>query len=138
MLQQLLQHLLKGLRLMRLTKTIAISLALLAALPALAQTESFGNLGSGMASYYGNELAGNRTASGEIFSPSRFTAAHRSLAFGTQLRVTNLSNGADVVVRVNDRGPFVKSRIIDLSYAAAKEIGLTRSGTARVKLELLR
>jgi rare lipoprotein A len=138
MLQQLLQHLLKGLRLMRLTKTIAISLALLAALPALAQTESFGNLGSGllgsgMASYYGNELA-----SGEIFSPSSFTAAHRSLAFGTQVRVTNLSNGADVVVRVNDRGPFVKSRIIDLSYAAAKEIGLTRSGTAMVKLELLR
>jgi rare lipoprotein A len=136
---------------MRLTKTIAISLALLAALPALlfaalpalAQSENFGNLGSGllgsgMASYYGNELAGNRTASGEIFSPSSFTAAHRSLAFGTQLRVTNLSNGADVVVRVNDRGPFVKSRIIDLSYAAAKEIGLTRSGTARVKLELLR
>ncbi len=123
---------------MRLTKTVAISLALLAALPALAQSESFGTLGSGMASYYGNELAGNRTASGEIFSPSRFTAAHRSLAFGTQVRVTNLSNGADVVVRVNDRGPFVKSRIIDLSYAAAKEIGLTRSGTAKVKLELLR
>ena len=91
----------------------------------------------GMASYYGNELAGNRTASGERFDPSQLTAAHRSLPFGSKVRVTNTSNGDSVIVRINDRGPFSHGRVIDVSTAAAREIGMHRSGTARVKLALL-
>ena len=94
-------------------------------------------IGGGMASYYGNELAGNRTASGERFNPSQLTAAHRSLPFGSRVRVTNTANGDSVVVRINDRGPFSHGRIIDVSQAAAREIGMHRSGTARVKLALL-
>lgn len=94
-------------------------------------------IGGGMASYYGNELAGNRTASGERFDPGQLTAAHRSLPFGSLVRVTNTSNGDSVVVRINDRGPFAHGRVIDVSTAAAREIGMHRSGTARVKLALL-
>ena len=95
-------------------------------------------IGGGMASYYGNELAGNRTASGERFDPGQLTAAHRSLPFGSKVRVTNTSNGDSVIVRINDRGPFSHGRVIDVSHAAAREIGMHRSGTARVKLALLR
>ena len=91
----------------------------------------------GKASYYGAELAGNPTASGEAFDPTDLTAAHRTMPFGTRLRVTNERTGASVVVRVNDRGPFHGDRVIDVSTAAAKEIGLKRAGTARVSLERL-
>ena len=91
----------------------------------------------GMASYYGNELAGNRTANGERFDPGQLTAAHRTLPFGSMVRVTNMSNGDSVVVRINDRGPFSRGRVIDVSHAAAREIGMQRSGIARVKLALL-
>jgi rare lipoprotein A len=94
-------------------------------------------IGGGMASYYGDELAGNRTASGERFNPAQLTAAHRSLPFGSMVRVTNTSNGDSVIVRINDRGPFSHGRVIDVSHAAAREIGMHRSGTARVKLALL-
>ena len=94
-------------------------------------------IGGGMASYYGKELAGNRTASGERFDPGQLTAAHRSLPFGSMVRVTNTSNGDSVIVRINDRGPFAHGRVIDVSQAAAREIGMHRSGTARVKLALL-
>ena len=94
-------------------------------------------IGLGEASYYGNELAGNRTASGERFNPRALTAAHRTLPLGTKLRVTNQANGKSVIVRVNDRGPFVKSRLIDVSYAAAQQISMIRSGKARVRLELI-
>jgi len=102
-------------------------------------TEPFAEteIGGGMASYYGNELAGNRTASGERFNPSQLTAAHRSLPFGSRVRVTNTANGDSVIVRINDRGPFSHGRVIDVSHAAAREIGMHRSGTARVKLALL-
>lgn len=96
------------------------------------------DLGTGHASYYGNELAGRRTASGERFNPADMTAAHRTVAFGTRVRVTHLGNGREVVVRVNDRGPWGGGRIIDISYAAAKELGMHRSGTAKVKLTLVR
>lgn len=98
----------------------------------------FEHLADGEASYYGAELAGNRTASGEIFDPSELTAAHRSLPMGSKLRVTNQANGKSVVVRVNDRGPFVKTRIVDISRAAAEKISMIRSGKAQVTLELLR
>ncbi|WP_260581540.1 septal ring lytic transglycosylase RlpA family protein [Sphingopyxis sp. PET50] len=102
-----------------------------------ADIDSETEIGGGMASYYGNELAGNRTASGERFDPRAMTAAHRTLPFGSLVRVTNVSNGDSVVVRVNDRGPFGRGRVIDISHAAAKEIGMHRSGTARVRLALL-
>lgn len=95
------------------------------------------SLGSGMASYYGRELAGNRTASGERFNPNDLTAAHRTLPFGSRLRVTNARTGASVVVRVNDRGPFTHRRVIDVSERAARELGMIRAGTARVDLHLL-
>ena len=94
-------------------------------------------LEGGMASYYGAELAGNATASGERFDPTEKTAAHRTLPFGTRVRVTNPSNGESVVVRVNDRGPFHDDRVIDVSTAAAKQIGLNRAGTLEVDLERL-
>jgi rare lipoprotein A len=91
----------------------------------------------GLASFYGAEFDGRRTSSGEIFHKDDLTAAHRSYPFGTLLRVTNLKNGVQVKVRVNDRGPVKPERIIDLSYGAAKMIGLDRMGLTRVKLEVL-
>lgn len=94
-------------------------------------------LGSGEASYYGPGFAGRPTANGERFNPAEMTAAHRTLPFGSKLRVTNTRNGQSVVVRVNDRGPYAHNRIIDLSQGAAKEIGMIQSGTAHVKLELI-
>ncbi|MEP0547812.1 MAG: septal ring lytic transglycosylase RlpA family protein [Rhodothermales bacterium] len=94
-------------------------------------------LGDGDASYYGEELAGNPTASGERFDPTKLTAAHRTLPLGSRVRVTNTRTGDAVVVRINDRGPFHGQRVIDLSKAAAKQIGMLKRGTARVKLELL-
>jgi len=92
---------------------------------------------SGMASWYGPGFHGNRSASGEVFNQNALTAAHRTLPFGTQVRVTNLNNGQSVVVRINDRGPFSGGRIIDLSRGAASEIGMVSSGTARVRVEVL-
>ncbi|WP_010410790.1 septal ring lytic transglycosylase RlpA family protein [Citromicrobium sp. JLT1363] len=94
-------------------------------------------MAGGEASYYGNELAGNRTASGEVFDPQKLTAAHRTLPLGSKVRVTNPRNGQSVVVRINDRGPFHGNRVIDLSTAAARTIGLIRSGTGRVNLALM-
>lgn len=111
--------------------------AVVVATPFAAQATAEADLGSGHASYYGNELAGRRTASGEMFNPGDFTAAHRTVAFGAKVKVTHLGNGREVIVRVNDRGPFGRGRIIDLSYAAAKELGMHRSGTAQVKLSLV-
>jgi rare lipoprotein A len=103
--------------------------------PAVAVYES---VGQGEASYYGAELAGHRTASGERFDPSELTAAHRTLPLGAKLRVTNLANGKSVIVRINDRGPGPRSRVLDVSLAAAKQIAMIRSGKAQVKLELVR
>ncbi len=91
----------------------------------------------GQASWYGPGFYGNRTASGEVFRRGTLTAAHRYLAFGTKVRVTNLKNGRTAIVRINDRGPFHGGRIIDLAHGAAQELGVTSSGTAQVKLEVL-
>ena len=88
----------------------------------------------GVASYYARSLHGRRTASGERYNMNALTAAHRKLAFGTIVEVTNLRNGRRVKVRINDRGPFVKGRIIDLSFAAAKKIGMVARGLTRVKI----
>ena len=100
--------------------------ALHSSAPAEAQT--------GMASYY---KSGRKTANGERYNPNGYTAAHRSLKFGTRVRVTNLRTGRSVVVRINDRGPFVGGRIIDLSYGAAKAVGLHNSGVAKVQVAVL-
>jgi rare lipoprotein A len=105
--------------------------------PVAAEEKVFKAIGQGTASYYGRELAGNRTASGERFDPHGFTAAHRTLPLGTKLRVTNVANGRSVIVRVNDRGPFVGRRLIDVSLGAAQEIQMIRTGTAQVRLELV-
>ncbi len=94
-------------------------------------------VGTGRASFYGERFRGRRTASGERFDPDGLTAAHRTLPFGTRLRVTHERTGQSVVVRVNDRGPFHGSRVIDLSKAAARRLGMVRSGTARVRIERL-
>jgi hypothetical protein len=91
----------------------------------------------GVASWYGAEFAGRPTANGEIYDPSQMTAAHRTLPFGTFVRVTNTNNGLYAVVRINDRGPFAKGRIIDVSRAAAEVLGMVGPGTAQVRLELI-
>lgn len=91
----------------------------------------------GNASWYASSLHGRKTASGECYDKDDFTGAHRELPFGTMVKVKNLNNGKEVIVRVNDRGPFIKSRIIDLSRAAAITLGILNIGTARVSIEVL-
>jgi len=93
---------------------------------------------TGKASYYGKGFHGKKTASGERFNKYAMTAAHRTLPFGTRVRVTNLANGAQVIVRINDRGPFKRSRIIDVSEGAAKALGMLSAGLAKVRVEVLR
>jgi rare lipoprotein A len=91
----------------------------------------------GLASWYGGKFQGRQTASGEIFDTNEFTAAHKTLAFGTIVKVTSLENDKSTVVRINDRGPFIPGRIIDLSRAAAATIGLAGTGVAKVRIEVL-
>ncbi len=90
--------------------------------------------GEGLASWYGAQFAGKKTASGELFDPNALTAAHRTLKFGTCVKVELMSSGRTVDVRVNDRGPFVKDRIIDVSEEAAKQLGLIEEGVGKVRL----
>jgi rare lipoprotein A len=97
-------------------------------------TSGSGHSFSGMASYYGNE-SGSRTASGQRFNQNALTAAHRSLPFGTKLRVTH--RGSSVIVTINDRGPFIRGRVLDLSTGAARAIGLTGAGVGRVTAEVV-
>ncbi len=92
---------------------------------------------TGIASWYGVEEHGRKTASGETFNKHSHTAAHRTLRLGTVVRVVNLENGRDVIVKINDRGPFVSGRIIDLSYASAKSLHMLEKGTAKVRLEVI-
>jgi len=102
-----------------------------------AGTPSILKVSQGKASYYGREFEGRKTANGELFRNSDFTAAHRTLPFNTFVRVTNTKNNLSITVRINDRGPFVKSRIIDLSEAAARRIGSYQHGLTTVKLEIM-
>ncbi len=95
------------------------------------------NVQYGKASWYGDKEHGNKTANGEIFNRYSLTAAHKEIPFQSVVRVTNLENGKKVDVRINDRGPFVEGRVIDLSYAAAKKIGLIGSGVSDVRIEVL-
>jgi rare lipoprotein A len=113
----------------------------LLALAVLALTLPFGaaraSVQEGVVSWYGERFHNRPTASGELFDIADLTMAHPSLPFGTKVRVTNLRNGRSVVVRVNDRGPFVGSRIADLSQAAAASIGMLSRGLARARIEVL-
>jgi rare lipoprotein A len=109
-------------------KMILFAALLLTGLTAQAGTEE------GNASYYADSLHGNPTASGEPYDKNAMTAAHKTLPFGTEVKVINLSSHKEAVVRINDRGPHSKSRIIDVSGAAARELGLLDSGTAKVRI----
>ena len=92
---------------------------------------------TGIASWYGRRFMGKKTASGEVFDPEKMTAAHRRLAMGTLVRVTNLKNGRQVMVRINDRGPYIPGRIIDLSRAAARTMDMIERGLAPVRMEIV-
>lgn len=92
----------------------------------------------GEASFYASEFDGKKTASGEVYDMNQLTAAHPKLPFGTKLKVTNLKNNKSVIVRVNDRMPNYKGRVIDLSYRAAKEIGMVNDGIQEVKIEVIK
>lgn len=96
-----------------------------------------GATATGIASYYADKFEGRTTANGETYRGSRYTAAHRTLPFGSRVRVTRLDTGAQVTVRINDRGPFVDGRIIDLSRRAARDLRMIRDGLAEVRIELL-
>lgn len=101
------------------------------------QPDSVGFKDKGMASWYGSKFHGHKTSNGEIYDMYAMSAAHKTLPIPTYLRVTNLKNGRQAIVRVNDRGPFHENRIIDLSYAAALKLGFVKRGVARVKLEAI-
>ncbi|MFN7900601.1 MAG: septal ring lytic transglycosylase RlpA family protein [Synechococcaceae cyanobacterium] len=117
-------------RLLRQAPPMTIAQALLA-------STSSGRVVSGQASWYGPGFYGNRTASGEVLTRGTLTAAHRTLPFGTRVRVTNLNNGRTAVVRINDRGPFHSGRVLDLAHGAASELGVVASGIAQVSIEVL-
>ncbi len=104
-------------------------------LPALPEQPDEGTVGT--VSWYGRALAGRPTASGERFDPAALTMAHRQLPFGTRVRITNPENGRSVVVRVNDRGPFVGERVADVSHAAARELGFVKKGVILARLDVL-
>lgn len=119
---------------------IALAVGSLAALSACATTPPKAGRPApevGIASYYAKALHGRSTANGERYDMQALTAAHPRLPFGSRVRVTNLDNGRSVVVRINDRGPYVEKRVIDLSYAAARELQFIGQGTTRVRLEVL-
>jgi rare lipoprotein A len=92
---------------------------------------------TGIASWYGRRFMGKTTANGEIFDPEEMTAAHRRLAMGTIVRVTDLKNKRQVVVRINDRGPYIPGRIIDLSRAAARQLGMLKRGLALIRIDVV-
>jgi rare lipoprotein A len=92
---------------------------------------------TGFASWYGSDFKGRKTASGEHYDPEKITAAHRTLPFGTVVRVINLRNNKSVTVRITNRGPFVRSRIIDVSRAAARQLNMMKSGVTRVRIEVI-
>ena len=112
-------------------------LMLLCVIQGMTQVASAAAAQEGEASYYAGSLHGKKTASGEFYDKSALSAAHRSLPFGTKVRVTYLETGQSVVVVINDRGPYAKGRIIDLSAAAARQIGLIDAGHGRVRLETI-
>ena len=119
------------------TAVAAVSLVAVSGCASTRPTTGHSGPEVGMASYYGDAHQGRRTANGERFDMHALTAAHRTLPFGTRVEVTNLENGRSVVVRINDRGPFLADRIIDLSYAAAYKLGYVNAGSAKVEVEAI-
>lgn len=119
-----------------LISSALIALLLLVGIDAQARV-SQGHTQDGMASYYHDRFHGRKTASGAAYNKNALSAAHKSLPLGTEVRVTDTRSGKSVIVKINDRGPFVKGRVIDLSRAAARQIGLTKKGLAKVKVEVL-
>ena len=113
-------------------KTLFSSFLLFLVATASCQAVEFGK-----ASFYGGRWIGRKTANGEYYKAGDFTAAHKRLPFNTFVKVTNLANNKDVVVRINNRGPFVKGRVIDLSVKAAQAIDMVRAGVSRVKIEII-
>lgn len=123
---------------MRRTLIIGSLLGLLtgcSGLPFDQSSDHPGYSAEGQASYYGAKHQGKRTASGERFDQNQLTAAHRTLPFGSRVRVTNLNNDKSVLVRINDRGPYARSRLIDLSHKAAEQLDMLRAGVAPVRVE---
>lgn len=120
-----------------MTRKAALALALALCSTPLAPAKNSGSVKVGVASYYADKFHGRKTANGERFDQTELTAAHKTLPFGTKVKVTNLKTGRSVVVRINDRGPFVKGRNIDLSRRAAKKIKMVKSGIAPVALEVV-
>ncbi len=121
-------------------KRLLSACALLSLLAGCASTDAINPHGydkTGVASYYGAKHHGKRTASGERFNQHGLTAAHRQLPFGTRVKVTNLNNDKSCVVRINDRGPHTRGRLIDVSREAAEQLGMLRSGTAQVRVQAL-
>lgn len=118
---------------MNAMKIILISLICLFTIPAIGQ-----KIQKGKASYYASKFDGRPTASGEKFSNKALTAAHPKLPFGTMVKVTNVKNGKHVILRINDRGPFSKGRIIDVTQKAAKQLGFYKEGIAVVKVEVVK
>jgi rare lipoprotein A len=116
-------------RMATLVGSVALALAALA--PAAAQAET------GKISYYGAKFAGRPTASGERFDPNAMTMAHKTLPFGSKVKVTNLSNQRSVILRVNDRGPHVAGRVADVSHAAARKLAMTQRGVVKGKLTVV-
>ena len=125
-----------NLRMKRLLGACAL-LSLLAGCASNDVVDPHGYDKTGVASYYGAKHQGKRTASGERFNKNSLTAAHRQLPFGTRVKVTNLNNDRSCVVRINDRGPHTRGRLIDLSHEAAERLGMLKSGTARVRVQAL-
>jgi len=119
-----------------LTTPALIALLLLVGVDAQARV-SPGHTQDGVASYYHDRFHGRKTASGAAYNKNALSAAHKSLPLGTEVRVTDARSGKSVIVKINDRGPYAKGRVIDLSRAAAREIGLTKKGLAKVKVEVL-
>ena len=119
---------------MNMFRRSAFAAATIAAFTMISTAPASADPGCGHASWY---ALTSKTASGERMNPAKLTAAHRSLPFGTKVKVTNKRNGKSVVVRINDRGPFIKGRIIDVSKAAAQNIGMVRSGTAQVCYQII-
>jgi len=127
-------------RLLVLTACIALAAPAAArdeAGSSVATTSEAPPVDAGQASYYADRFAGGRTANGERYDPRELTAAHRTLPFGARVRVTDPANGRSVVVRINDRGPHLAGRVVDLSRAAAEELGLIRRGVGHVELRLV-
>ena len=113
--------------------SLILSILFLSSMSLVAQSEEFG-----VASFYADAFDGRKTASGEIYDKAKMTAAHKELPFGTMIRVTRLDNKKSVVLRVNDRGPFISGRIVELSKTAAQKVGLIRDGIAEVKVEVVK